>query len=727
MSSVVNFTKNVMLHKQERLLWGLAGCIALVQLFFYVYPIEVRWYWPVLLFYMRLGAGLIGVASLLILAAFGTESFSDRHVLAWRAGLMVTIGYALTGFGTEYVAVINKAQLPVDQADRIVTLIAALYAVLATLKNLPAWAARAIRIASIIAISNICYVIFSPATYPQLPILSTNLNTALYIFTVLAWLLAGMRFWSYGKEENSIWDFGLGGAFILCSAFTGNHFFEVWHPLWMVYSIGGSFGYLVAALLISRMIQTKNEFHLKSYFAFSLFTLLVPLVTLASGVAGVAAWRFSARSIESQMVSFGYHLQTLYAHENLVLDSDTHKSDSIYVTNTIESLDITLLPESPQIERLQYLAERTSYAQPIGEVYRIKTPGQIPEYHLMGIVPLAPETTIFAPVTIIEQALPVMVHDVARVRLWTMIAVVGASVGLFAVLWRIITSADRQINEQKSQLNNTLRELRIAEQGREELTSMIVHDLRSPLSAIVSSLQLLDRMSKTGDLRQQRTLRRAITASNSMRTMITDILNISKMERGQLELEYSDIYIQDFIGELSGNYESLALKDGNFIRQKLDITTASPKFSADEQLIRRVFDNLITNALRYTTKGGTITLGVETRAKEICFYVQDTGIGIPAEQLPYIFEKFTQVSTDTGQRRKGIGLGLAFCKLAVETHEGKIWVESVQGEGSTFFFSLPLIAMQTKPLAESVQAEIDNMVIVVGSDVTTSKLPAVAE
>ncbi len=688
----------------------------LCQLYFHLNPIRQVWYWPVVLFYMRVGGGLIGIGVISILARLVQTEFTDRHRYLWRALFVVTIGYIVVGFGTEYVAIINKPQHLIEQADRLVALVAATYAFVASIENVTAKLLRGMRIVSIATISYACYVVTAPESYPYIPIMAPPIVLGVNVAAAIVWTMAGIRFWQIGKREDSLWDRALGVSLILVGTFIGMRFFPVWSPLWVMYNMGGAVSYLVAAIVSARMIQFDREFQLRPYFAFSLYTLLVPIAILLSALSGYSTWRLSARSIEGQMIAFGHHLQVLYTHESIVIDSDTHASDSVFTSATFESLDsLKSTSEIADTDELRTLASAATYTTPSVEVFRYLAPGQIPQYHLLSVVPLTEETRIIQPFTLVQQEIPSLTQDVAFVRFATMLFVTLASFGLFVVLSRIINSADNQINRQQSQLSTALRELRAAEQGREDLTNMIVHDLRSPLSSIVSSLQLLQRMINTSDARQQRTLKRAITASDSMRAMIADILNISKMERGQLQLERTDIAIQDLIMDITATYEPQAQKEGKFIRQKLDITTAQPTFNADKQLIRRVFDNLITNAIRYTAKGGTITIGAVTQADQICFFVQDTGIGIPAENLPYIFEKFSQVSADVGQRREGVGLGLAFCKLAIETHEGKIWVESVSQEGSTFFFELPLGTETIQPPLQNTPTPLDDVVIVVGS------------
>jgi signal transduction histidine kinase len=114
--------------------------------------------------------------------------------------------------------------------------------------------------------------------------------------------------------------------------------------------------------------------------------------------------------------------------------------------------------------------------------------------------------------------------------------------------------------------------------------------------------------------------------------------------------------------------------------------------------MHRVLDNLISNALKYTHKGGQITLQAQNSNGAIHIKIADDGDGISADNLQRIFDKYIQVDNENGGARRGTGLGLTFCKLAVEAHGGRIWVESKEGQGSNFYFTLPLTEHDTKPV-----------------------------
>jgi signal transduction histidine kinase len=190
--------------------------------------------------------------------------------------------------------------------------------------------------------------------------------------------------------------------------------------------------------------------------------------------------------------------------------------------------------------------------------------------------------------------------------------------------------------------------------------------------------------------RQQQCLRLALTGGQTLLGMINDLLDISKLEDGSLQLECQNLAANDLIERALQEIESLAQRKGlSLVR---DISPDLPTFSGDEEKLRRTLVNLLGNALQFTPGGGTITASARPVAGEqaAVFMVQDTGEGIPKEAFGRIFEKFGQVETGRGRQRLSTGLGLTFCKMVVEAHGGHIWVESELGRGSTFSFMIPV-------------------------------------
>jgi len=263
--------------------------------------------------------------------------------------------------------------------------------------------------------------------------------------------------------------------------------------------------------------------------------------------------------------------------------------------------------------------------------------------------------------------------------------------GLFLALLVVVRRADQILSARARELERAYADLRRAEGLRDDLTSMIVHDLRNPLTAITANLDLIAKALNNPALADAppRFLANARAAGRRMTGMIDDLLNVSQFEAGGLRPAAAPLDLPALLAEKEPAYRSQAERD-----QKTITIHAAPELPAargEAGLIGRVIDNLVNNALKYTEPGGHVEIAVEREDRALVVRVRDDGQGIPPEYHARIFEKFVQVTDAAGEPlRKGTGLGLAFCRLAVEAHGGKIWVESAPGEGSTFFFTLPL-------------------------------------
>jgi len=174
-------------------------------------------------------------------------------------------------------------------------------------------------------------------------------------------------------------------------------------------------------------------------------------------------------------------------------------------------------------------------------------------------------------------------------------------------------------------------------------------------------------------------------AGERMNRLIGDLLDMKRMENGRLAVEPKPVRAGVLLTEAAEMLRPLAAAEG--IELTLDIPDELPVVAADANRLQQVLSNLIGNAIKFTPKGGRISLRGARTEKDVCIAISDTGPGIPAEQLPHIFGQFWQ-----GKRadRRGIGLGLGIAKGIVEAHDGTIWVESMVGAGSTFYFTLPL-------------------------------------
>jgi len=255
---------------------------------------------------------------------------------------------------------------------------------------------------------------------------------------------------------------------------------------------------------------------------------------------------------------------------------------------------------------------------------------------------------------------------------------------------------DKRAHDREARLYEKLEEnfqkLKTLESLKDDLTHMIVHDLRTPLTSVLTGMQTVE---IAGDLNegQQEMLTVAIDGGQTLLGMINDLLDVDKMEGGSLKLEYAPLHVEPLL-ERSARQVALLAKNKNITLLR-EVADNLPVFDGDEDKLRRTFVNLLGNALKFTPSGGTATLGAHLSASEpgvLLFFVRDTGEGIPEESFGRIFEKFGQVENRKGGRKMSTGLGLTFCKMAVEAHRGRIWVESELGRGSTFWFSLPVAA-----------------------------------
>jgi len=219
---------------------------------------------------------------------------------------------------------------------------------------------------------------------------------------------------------------------------------------------------------------------------------------------------------------------------------------------------------------------------------------------------------------------------------------------------------------------------------QDDLTHMIVHDLRSPLSGVMVSLHLLEMGLDESDEEPLEDLAHALHSSRAMSRMIDSLLDVTKMESGELvprkaEVDLVDI-VEDAIRGLGGLVDQATVR--------VEQPDAPVVLSVDRALITRVVENLLGNALKFAPPDGVVTIRIRSTPDGGRIEVSDTGPGVPEEYREKIFEKFEQLEARENHARASTGLGLAFCKLAVEAHGGTLGVESELGENSTFWVEL---------------------------------------
>ncbi|ABY35958.1 MAG TPA: sensor histidine kinase [Chloroflexus aurantiacus] len=240
-------------------------------------------------------------------------------------------------------------------------------------------------------------------------------------------------------------------------------------------------------------------------------------------------------------------------------------------------------------------------------------------------------------------------------------------------------------------------------------TGMLIHDLRVPLTAIMNGIMMVQRgLGGSISPQQQELLSIAYQGSETMLAMVNTLLDISKLEQGRMTLNYEQLSPYDLVEDAVERLQVAAQQ--RQITLARDLPAGLPQIEVDRDKIVRVLQNLIDNAVKFSPDRGAVTIGARylslptdatggehpalsftipalLAGEWLVYWVRDEGPGIPPQYHARIFEKFGQVQQ---QKSRGTGLGLTFCKLAVEAHHGQIWLQSREGLGSTFAFALPV-------------------------------------
>ena len=226
------------------------------------------------------------------------------------------------------------------------------------------------------------------------------------------------------------------------------------------------------------------------------------------------------------------------------------------------------------------------------------------------------------------------------------------------------------------------------QEQQEATLHMVSHDLRSPLTILQGQAQLaLRTLAKAGsESPAQRSIEAIVETARRMNTMIQDLVDSARLESGQLTLNLRPVDLPSLGLDLRERLAAAQSVQNERIR--IEAPESLPLVLADPDRLERILTNLLTNAFKYSDSGTEVVVTLTQRECEVVCSVMDHGPGIPADELPRLFQRYFRVSTTSG-RREGLGLGLYIGKMLVEAHGGRIWVESEVGKGSTFSFSLP--------------------------------------
>jgi PAS domain S-box-containing protein len=226
-------------------------------------------------------------------------------------------------------------------------------------------------------------------------------------------------------------------------------------------------------------------------------------------------------------------------------------------------------------------------------------------------------------------------------------------------------------------------------QLHQDLTNMILHDLRGPMGNLLGAVEIIP--SLMGQLPPESALAQvldiALRSGQQLHDLVDSMLDVSRLERGKVPLKQVPVAVNDLFRAVEDQLSPMA--QAKQIELSFNVRGEAPPLRVDHSMIRRVLVNLVDNAIKYSPHRRPVQVVADQRNGDVIFSVIDQGPGIPLEQQGRIFEKFVRLHHQGDP--SGIGLGLAFCRLAVEAHGGHIWVESAPDQGSSFSFMLPAV------------------------------------
>ena len=228
------------------------------------------------------------------------------------------------------------------------------------------------------------------------------------------------------------------------------------------------------------------------------------------------------------------------------------------------------------------------------------------------------------------------------------------------------------------------RHAELVAQAREDVLGVVAHDLRNPLSLIVTSTELLIEEDLEPAKRKQ-ILEIAMRAGKQMNRLIEDLLDTVQLDSGKFSLDLADVDVSTVFRQAEETFKPLAQK------RKISLTSVAPADGtcvwADSFRVSQLLGNLLGNAIKFTPEGGAVAFRATPNGREVEFDISDTGPGVPPDQIDRLFDQFWQARKSD---KRGVGLGLTIAKGIVEAHGGRIWCQSVTGQGSTFSFTLPV-------------------------------------
>jgi signal transduction histidine kinase len=679
------------------------------------------------------------VISILLAASLGSEA-QPRHTLAAAAFAVIGGVFFSHGFATPN-ALIDHFH-PAVQWSAWLTLFGggALFACAAldSGRGLPRWLpVRAIVYAAIGGV-----IVYS-AVAALTPNILTNIGEliepwhqrTIFYLTLVLWIFAAIRLSLIAFAAHNRVDGVL--AFVsawMITAAISMHNFRLWNLSWWLYHMILLIGFVITMLVLAAQYEQVRQFRLRRYYLAASLIITALLALVASALFTEYAYTSLVAQIRSTSSSMADNLAADIASDlNDIAAADdlrgiadrsgirglfARRISGLPVKDILVYDDQGVAVYASEPEWIGVNVESRAHLEAAlrGEIAtEIRPPNDPPATYQPSTAVHIIET--YAPIrpggeaanspigvlVIVEEA-PQLGAALINTRIVGLVTAASTMGLLFVALLIVVGRADRILTTRTTELATAYANLREAESLRDDLTNMIVHDLRNPLTAISASLDFLIKIPTDGSTDSRtRMVKNAISASRRMTGMIDDLLTVGKIEAGELRLRLEPVSLPDLLNSALSTFAPHTAAEG--IALTLD---CPPGLIAniDESLFRRVVENLVGNAIKYTphashefqskragytSPGGAIQVIGRFANGTLTVIVRDNGPGVPDEHKQRIFEKFVQLDGPGGKSaRKGAGLGLAFCKLVVQQHGGEIKVEDAPGGGSDFVFWLPV-------------------------------------
>src|SRR5580698_8328041 len=269
------------------------------------------------------------------------------------------------------------------------------------------------------------------------------------------------------------------------------------------------------------------------------------------------------------------------------------------------------------------------------------------------------------------------------------------------LLNRELEDTNRGVVALYAELDERADYLRRASELKTKFLSNVSHEFRTPLNSIISLARLLmDKLDGDLSSEQEKQVRYIESSARDLQEMVNDLLDLAKVEAGKIKIRVKTFEVQELFSALKGMLKPL-LADNNTVELNFDDPVDVPPLRTDEGKVSQIVRNLISNALKFTPSGKVSVCARSAENERVLFEIADTGIGIPLEHQETIFQEFSQIENPLQDRHRGTGLGLPLCRNLATLLGGRLWLESVPGEGSTFFVEIPAVYIGEAAQADS--------------------------